>query len=239
MPRFFDNTFSTAHPYLTGEHARHIGLSLRMRVGESVTVCANGTDYQCEIERITAETVELHILEESPCAAEPTVRAVLYQALPKADKLEQIVQKAVELGVSEIVPVMTHRCVARLTEKEFEKKRSRYEKIAQAAAMQSGRGMIPQIGGLCTLEQAAKQMQQSEVAVVLYEAEGGVNFSQIRADAKQYAVMIGSEGGFDAKEIALLQEYGVTPVWLGKRILRCETAPVAALAVLMHLTGNL
>ncbi len=239
MPRFFDDTFSSTHPFLTGEHARHIGLALRMRVGEAVTVCANSTDYHCEIERITPETVALHILEETPCSAEPTVRTVLYQALPKADKLEQIVQKAVELGVSEIVPVMTRRCVARLTEKEFEKKRSRYEKIAQAAAMQSGRGMIPAIGGLCTLEQAAKQMQQSEVAVVLYEAEGGVSFSQIRADAKQYAVMVGSEGGFDPQEIALLQQYDVTSVWLGKRILRCETAPVAALAVLMHMTGNL
>ncbi|MDD5947809.1 MAG: RsmE family RNA methyltransferase [Oscillospiraceae bacterium] len=239
MPRFFDDTFSSAHPYLTGEHARHIGLSLRMRVGESVTVCANGTDYQCEIAHITPETVELQILSQATCAAEPTVGAVLYQALPKGDKLEQIVQKAVELGVSEIVPVLTKRCVARLTPKEFEKKRSRYEKIAQAAAMQSGRGMIPCIGALCTLEQAAKQMQQSDVAVVLYESEGGVRFSQIRADARRYALMIGSEGGFDPQEIGLLQQYGATPVWMGKRILRCETAPVAALAVLMHLTGNL
>lgn len=239
MPRFFDDTFTTAHPYLTGEHARHIGLSLRMRVGEAVTVCANGIDHQCEIVHITPETIELSVLSAAPCAAEPTVRVVLYQALPKADKLEQIVQKAVELGVSEIVPVLTKRCVARLTAKEFEKKRSRYEKIAQAAAMQSGRGMIPCIGALCTLEQAARQMQQKDVAVVLYEAEGGVRFSQIRADAKQYAVLIGSEGGFDPQEIALLQQYDVTPVWLGKRILRCETAPVAALAVLMHLTSNL
>lgn len=239
MPRFFDDTFNTAHPYLTGEHARHIGLSLRMRVGEAVTVCANGIDYQCEIVHITPETIGLSVLSAAPCVAEPTVRVVLYQALPKADKLEQIVQKAVELGVSEIVPVLTKRCVARLTAKEFEKKRSRYEKIAQAAAMQSGRGKIPCIGALCTLEQAATQMQQNDVAVVLYEAEGGVRFSQIRADAKQYAVMIGSEGGFDPQEIALLQQYDVIPVWLGKRILRCETAPVAALAVLMHLTGNL
>ncbi len=239
MPRFFDDTFSPAHPYLTGEAARHIGLSLRMRVGESVTVCANATDYQCALARITPETIELRILSQAPCAAEPTVRAVLYQALPKADKLEQIVQKAVELGVSEIVPVLTKRCITRLTAKEFEKKRSRYEKIAQAAAMQSGRGVIPRIEALCTLEQAAKQMQQYDVAVVLYEAEGGVRFSQIKADARQYAVMIGSEGGFDPQEIALLQQYDVTPVWLGRRILRCETAPVAALAVLMHLTGNL
>ena len=239
MPRFFDDTFNSGHPYLEGENARHIGLSLRMRAGESVTVCANSVDYLCEIDRITPETVTLQILEQMPCAAEPTIAVTLYQALPKADKLEQIVQKAVELGVTEIVPVMTRRCVARLNQKEFEKKRSRYEKIALAAAMQSGRGRIPAIGALCSLAQAAKAMQQAEAAVVLYEAEGGVSFSEIPCDAKQYAVMIGSEGGFDAEEIALLQRYHVTPVWLGRRILRCETAPVAALAVLMHRTGNL
>lgn len=239
MPRFFDDSFGAEHPYLDGEHARHIGLSLRMRTGEALTVCAGGMDYHCEIDRITPDTVTLHIIDSAPCESEPTVSVTLYQALPKADKLEQIVQKAVELGVTEIVPVMTRRCVARLNEKEFEKKRSRYEKIAQAAAMQSGRGRIPAIGALCSLEQAAKQMQSAEARVVLYEAQGGISFSEVTAQAGSYAVMVGSEGGFDPEEIALLQRYDITPVWLGRRILRCETAPLAALAVLMHRTGNL
>lgn len=239
MPRFFDDTFSAEQPYLNGEHARHIGLSLRMRTGEALTVCANGMDYHCEIERITPDTVTLTILDSAPCSAEPTIAVTLYQALPKADKLEQIIQKAVELGVTEIVPVMTRRCVARLSEKEFEKKRSRYEKIAQAAAMQSGRGRIPAIGALCSLEQAAKQMQAFKEKMVLYETEGGVSFSAVTDSAASYAVMVGSEGGFDPEEIELLQRYDITPVWLGKRILRCETAPLAALAVLMHRTGNL
>ena len=239
MPRFFDDSFSEANPYLSDENARHIGFSLRMRKGEAVTVCAQGIDYQCEIDCISQDTITLHILETAPCAAEPSISVTLYQALPKADKLEQIVQKSIELGVTAIVPVLTRRCVARLTPAEFEKKRSRYEKIAQAAAMQSGRGRIPAIGALCSLEQAAKQMQSAEARVVLYEAQGGISFSEVTAQAGSYAVMVGSEGGFDPEEIAVLKDQGVIPVWLGKRILRCETAPLAALSVLMHRTGNL
>lgn len=239
MPRFFEDAFSPEQPVLNGEHLRHIGYSLRMRPGERLTVCSCGTDYECEIAEISADAVTLHILDSVSCCAEPTISVTLFQALPKSDKLEQIIQKSVELGVTEIVPVLTRRCISRMNSGEFQKKLPRYQKIAQAAAQQSGRGIIPAVAPLHSLEQAAARMRDLEIPLVLYEGEGGISFSAVRPDAKSYGLCIGSEGGFDPQEIAFLQEYGVQPVWLGKRILRCETAPLTALSVLMFHTGNL
>lgn len=241
MPRFFEDSFCPECPVLKGSHARHIGFSLRMRPHEKLTVNSCGTDYDCEITEITPDEIRLQILSQAPCSTEPTVRVTLFQALPKADKLEQIIQKAVELGVSEIVPVITHRCISRPSAGDFSKKLPRLQKIAQAAAQQSGRGVIPPVAPLHTLEQAAQRMADLEVPLVLYEnaATGSVSFAEVRADAKEYGVCIGSEGGFDPEEIAMLTARGVQPVWLGSRILRCETAPLTALSVLMFRTGNL
>ncbi len=238
MPRFFEDAFSPEQPRLTGEHLRHIGFSLRMRPGEQLTVCSCGTDYLCEIESVTADAVQLRILSEEPCCAEPTVTVTLFQALPKADKLEQIIQKAVELGVTEIVPVLTRRCVSRMSSGDFQKKLPRYQRIAQAAAQQSGRGIIPVVAPLHSLGSAAERMRDLDVPLVLYE-DGGISFSEVQKDAKSYGICVGSEGGFDPEEIAMLSAAGVRSVWLGKRILRCETAPLTALSVLMFHTGNL
>lgn len=241
MPRFFDDSFSPEHPVLTDANARHIGLSLRMKPGEQLTVNSCGTDYRCEIASITPDEIALEIREAAACSNEPTCRVTLFQALPKADKLEQIIQKAVELGVTEIVPVLTRRCIARPSAGDFQKKLPRLQKIAQAAAQQSGRGIIPAVAPLHTLAQAAERLADSAVAAVLYENETAqsVSFSALPADAESYALIIGSEGGFDPEEVAALVEKGAVPVWLGSRILRCETAPLAALSVLMFRTGNL
>lgn len=239
MPKFFEDAFSPEHPVLEGEHLRHIGYALRMRAGEQLTVCSCGTDYECEIAEITQNAVTLRILSAAACCAEPTVKVTLFQALPKSDKLEQIIQKSVELGVTEIVPVLTRRCISRMSAADFQKKLPRYQKIAQAAAQQSGRGIIPTVTPLLTLEQAAERMTALDVPVVLYETEGGISFADVRADAKTYGLCIGSEGGFDPEEIEMLTARGVQAVWLGKRILRCETAPLTALSVLMFRTGNL
>ena len=239
MPKFFDDSFSPEQPVLTGEHLRHIGYALRMKPQERLTICACGIDYECEIAEITQEAAVLRILSSAPCCAEPTVSVTLFQALPKSDKLEQIIQKSVELGVTEIVPVLTRRCISRMNSGEFQKKLPRFQKIAQAASQQSGRGIIPVVAPLHTLEMAASRMQDLEVPLVLYEGEGGISFSAVRSDAKSYGLCIGSEGGFDPAEIEMLQAGGVQPVWLGKRILRCETAPLTALSVLMFHTGNL
>ena len=241
MPRFFEDSFTPANPVLTGAHVRHIGFSLRMRPAETLTVNACGTDYLCEIEEITPDEIRLKVLSAEPCSSEPTVQVTLFQALPKSDKLETIIQKSVELGVTEIVPVLTRRCIARMSAGDFQKKLPRLQKIAQAAAQQSGRGLIPPVAPLHTLSQAAKRMASLDVPLVLYEntRQGSISFSAVDPAAKRYGIFVGSEGGFDSEEIDELTEKGVQPVWLGSRILRCETAPLTALSVLMFRTGNL
>ena len=196
--------------------------------------------YDCEITRITDSEVYLHPVKITPCAAEPTVKVTLYQAVPKQDKLAEIVQKAVELGVTEIVPVLTARCVARPSKADFEKKRERLQKIAHAAAKQSGRGIIPEVASLMTWKEALASMQAQDLSVMLYEEQGGVRFGEVPLAGKEHiGLFIGSEGGISEEEAAQAVEAGLHRVWLGKRILRCETAPTAAVSVLMYLTGNL
>ncbi len=240
MPRFFTEHGDENEIVITGEDARHIGRSLRMRPGEQLTVCAEGIDYDCEITRITDSEVYLHPLHIAPCAAEPTVRVTLYQAVPKQDKLAEIVQKTTELGIYRIVPVLTSRCVARPSKAEFEKKRQRLQKIAHAAAKQSGRGIIPEVGALLTWREALAALQTEDCAVMLYEEQGGVRFGEVPlAGAKNIGLFIGSEGGISEEEAAEAENAGISRVWLGNRILRCETAPTAALSILMYLTQNL
>ncbi len=240
MPRFFVEEADENEIIITGEDAHHIGRSLRMRTGEELTVCAQGMDYQCEITRITDSEVFLKPLQITPCAAEPSVRVTLYQAVPKQDKLAEIVQKAVELGVTEIVPVLTARCVARPSKQDFEKKRQRLQKIAVSAAKQSGRGIIPEIAPLHSWKEALKRMQEEDAAVMLYEEEGGVRFGEVPLEGKtRIGLFIGSEGGISEEEAEQACNAGLHRVWLGNRILRCETAPTAALAILMYLTKNL
>lgn len=240
MPRFFLETIDESDIRIIGEDACHIGRSLRMKIGDSITVCANGTDYECTISNITSDTVFLKAENKKLCASEPSVFVTLYQALPKSDKFAQIVQKSIELGVSRIVPVITQRCVARPTEKEFEKKLPRLQKIAESASKQSGRGCIPEISGLYSFSKAIKEMKTADCAIMLYE-NGGIRFSELplTTECKSIAAFIGSEGGFDPEEAEIAKKEGLHSVWLGERILRCETAPQVAISILMYLTGNL
>ena len=240
MPRFFVENGDSEEIVITGEDARHIGRSLRMRTGEELTVCAQGTDYQCEITRITDSEVFLHPIRIEPCEAEPSIEVTLYQALPKQDKFAEIVQKAVELGVTRITPVLTSRCIARPSKADFEKKRDRLQKIALSAAKQSGRGIIPEVCPLLTWREALADMQAQDAAVMLYEAQGGVRFDALGLqNMRKIGLFIGSEGGISEEEAQQAVDAGLHRVWLGKRILRCETAPTAALSVLMFVTGNL
>ena len=149
MPRFFVDSVEGDSVEITGSDARHIALSLRMKCGESLVLCdGNGREAECEIKNICPESVVLDVISRRDSAAEPKARVVLYQALPKFDKLEYIIQKSVELGVSKIVPVMTSRCISRPDEKTMAKKLERLRKIADEAAKQSGRGRLPEVGEL-------------------------------------------------------------------------------------------
>lgn len=240
MPRFFIDSINESDIFLDGENARHIGRSLRMRTGEKVTVCCCGIDYDCEIQRITEDSVFLDLLEKHPCYAEPTVDVTLFQAVPKLDKLEFIIQKSTELGVSRVVPVLTRRCISRPNEKDFSKKLPRLAKIAEEAAKQSGRGKIPEISPIVSYSECLAMMKNLDKNIILYEGEGGKPFSDVTVEGiKSAGILIGSEGGFESSEVEQAVSAGAERVWLGKRILRCETAPISALTILMFLTKNM
>ncbi|MDE7225365.1 MAG: RNA methyltransferase, partial [Ruminococcus sp.] len=151
-----------------------------------------------------------------------------------------IIQKSVELGVSRIVPVITRRCVSRPTEKDFSKKLPRLNKISAEAAKQSGRGIIPEITGIVSYSKALEIMKTLDKNIILYEGEGGMPFSQVNlSGAKSVGLLVGSEGGFDFSEVQQAVSIDAQRVWLGKRILRCETAPISAMSILMFSTNNM
>ena len=222
MPRFFtsavqfDEAASVGSAVIDGEDGRHIARSLRMHTGDALTLSDGaGTDYTGEIESITGDTV----------------------MVPKADKLELITQKAVELGVTKIVPVLTSRSVSRPDAKSVSKKQERLQRIALEAAKQSGRGIIPEIGKMTDLESALRTAPGKKI--LFYEGGGEALGTLVSPDEAEVSVFIGPEGGFDAAEVQLAKQYGATPATLGPRILRTETAPLAALSVLMYITGNM
>ena len=245
MPRFFTQDITETGGCITGEDAKHIAKVLRMKVGDELTVCdTKGRDYDCMIEEIGAGEVRLKVLSVAPSQSEPDVRVHLYQAMPKADKMETIIQKAVELGAASITPVMTRRCVSRPDAKSMDKKLVRYNRIALEAAKQCGRGVVPPVLPLLELPQALEQMQRTGCPILFYEnatAPAKQVIAKARESGKELeiAVLIGAEGGFDEDEVALAMEHGCHILSLGKRILRCETAPLAALTILMYETGNM
>ncbi|MGI5960216.1 MAG: 16S rRNA (uracil(1498)-N(3))-methyltransferase [Massiliimalia sp.] len=240
MPKFFCDPVSEEQIILTGEDARHAGKVLRIKPGDPVTVSSSkGMDYECEVEYVTGQEVILKILSSAPNDTEPKTAVTLYQALPKGDKMDLIVQKAVELGVCRIVPVLTHRCVSRPDEKSMEKKRQRWQKIADEAAKQCGRGKLVPVCSLLSWKEAVNEAAGLETALLCYE-KGGARLNQIVDEkAKEIGIFIGSEGGFEAEEVLDAEQAGIKTATLGKLILRCETAPLAAIAVIMNITGNL
>lgn len=239
MPRFFVNVEDENNIIIEGDDARHIGRSLRMKLGDAITVTCKGTDYNCTIKSISDEVVTLNLIDKHICKSEPSVKLILFQAIPKGDKFETILQKSIELGASEIVPVLTRRCISRPTDKDFSKKLKRYEKISESASKQSGRGIIPKVHNMVTLDKAIDMMKSNDLNYILYE-NGGERFSAERLkDVKTIGVFIGSEGGFDLEEVEKVKSNGGVPIWLGERILRCETAPLSAITIIMHLTGNM
>lgn len=226
---------------INGEDANHISHSLRMKAGEQLMLCTDdGMEHLCEIKEITSDSVRVEVLSSKPCENEPSVKVTLYQALTKSDKMDTIIQKAIELGVYKIVPVISARCISRPDEKSMAKKLERWNKIAKQAAMQSRRGIIPKVENLIEFTECAEKCQEYDAAIVYYEL-GGESTSGIvqKEKTKNIAVFIGSEGGFEQSEVDLIIKSGGKAGTLGKRILRTETAPLAALSVIMYITGNM
>lgn len=241
MPRFFTGNVQNGQAEITGNDARHMALSLRMKIGDPVTICNNdGTDYQCVITAIHPEQVILSVQDCLPSAGEPSVFITLYQALPKGDKLEMIVQKAVELGVGRIVPVLTHRCVSRPDAKAMAKKLERCNRIALEAAKQCGRGHVPSVEPVISFAQALEQMAASSLALFFYEnGEQSLRSFLSEKHFTESSVLIGSEGGFEVSEARQAADAGLVPLSLGNRILRCETAPLAAITSILYEAGDL
>ena len=238
MAWFFSESVTQPTHIITGEDANHITSSLRMKEGEQLTICdKDGIQHNCTIEHAEKGLVSVRVNESYPCRNEPHTHVTLYQALTKGDKMEFIIQKAVELGVKRIVPVLTDRCVSRPDEKSMKKKLERYNKIALQAAQQSRRGEIPVVLPLQTLKEAAKNA--GSTAIVCYELGGEPLGVYIEKRRDEISLFIGSEGGFEKHEIDEILKNGGAAATLGNRILRAETAPIAALSVIMYLTDNL
>ena len=225
---------------VTGDDINHIKNVLRMTAGEKVVVsCGQGTDYYCIIEDIQETGVSLRIQEEKPAVTELPVRIVLFQALPKVDKMELVIQKAVELGASEVVPVRSRRCVVKLDAHREAKKLARWRAIAESAAKQSGRGILPQIHDSMDFGKALEYAQELDSVLIPYELCDAIDESQhiVQRAVRQNSIgiFIGPEGGFERSEVEAAVRSGAQPVSLGKRILRPETAGLAVLSVLMFL----
>lgn len=223
--------------YITGSDYNHIANVLRMQTGEEFLVSDDGQSHLCRIETIDGETVIAEIVEENYQNTELPVKIYLFQGLPKSDKMELIIQKTVELGVSGIIPVEMSRCVVSLDDKKKKSKVSRWQAIAESAAKQSKRNIIPQIYDVMTYKNAIAKAKELDMILVPYESENGMistkeALGKIR-NGMSVGIFIGPEGGFDEKEIAFATDNDGIVVSLGKRILRTETAAITAVGMCM------
>lgn len=227
---------------LYGEDVKHISSVLRLKANDEVMLCDGlGCDYRAKISAISKESVAFEIISTAPALTEPRCALTLFQGLPKAGKLETIIQKCVELGISEIVPVAMERSVVRLSKGDFEKKLNRYRRVATEAAKQSRRGIIPHIGSLVTPQEI--DACRFDALLLAYELESGESIkaalNKLSGSAKRIGVIVGPEGGISDYEAALFAQKGALAFSLGHRILRTETAGPAITAIIMyHMEGE-
>ncbi|MCL2673951.1 MAG: 16S rRNA (uracil(1498)-N(3))-methyltransferase [Defluviitaleaceae bacterium] len=241
MTRFFIDTGHNIGEIVTisGENFDHLKV-LRPRVGEVIELCnpAMQVVYHAEIEIISRRDAQVNVVGQTSVDSEPAVNITLFQGVPKGDKMELIIQKCVELGVSKIVPIITARTVSHPA--NAAQKQQRWQKIAHAAAQQSRRGIIPDIGDIITFQEALGELANFDSAFVAYECEAGLKASEAfkAAKGRNIALFIGPEGGFEPCEIQELCAGGAKSVSLGKRILRTETAAFAATIILLSAQGE-
>ena len=223
---------------ITGPDVNHIRNALRMRQGESLLISdGEGNDYHCRISLIESGLVEARVIERRESRELP-VRLYLFQGLPKSDKMELIIQKAVELGVYEIIPVITKHAGVKLDAKKERSRLERWQAISESAAKQSGRSKIPKVEKVMLLKEALEMAEGLDRILIPYENQSGIDtmrkaLEETGEDTRSIAVFIGPEGGFDESEILLAKEQGAVPVSLGRRILRTETAGLAILSLFM------
>ena len=244
MPRFFirQEQIDNGKIHIVGDDAHHISYSLRMAAGESLTVCdMQGIEYECTIEAFEEGAVILNIEESRASLNEPNIVIKLFQALPKGDKLDSVIQKAVECGACEITPFESERCIVKIKADAEAKKTERRQRIAKEAAKQSGRSVIPAVEPSVSFSEMLKRASMSDICLFCYEGDGTVPLGKILRDIDlehkergySVSVVIGSEGGFSLAEVEKAREAGFLLAGLGKRILRTETAPIFALSALV------
>lgn len=222
-----------------GSDVWHIRNVLRMKPGEQVEISdGTGMRYFCVLEEVKSDCVIFRVQDTWAEDRELPVRIVLFQGIPKGDKMELILQKAVELGVYEIVPVVTRRTIVKLDDRKAEKKRERWNAISKAAAKQSGRSLVPNVHEMLSFSEALDYAGNLDGILIPYEKAGDMQESARRIEekleGKSVGIFIGPEGGFEEEEVALAREAGAAAITLGRRILRTETAGLAILSVLMY-----
>lgn len=225
---------------LTGDNAAHAKV-LRLKPGEQVMVCdGQGRECSCTVSDVSPELISLVVNSVQESDAEARVCASVYVAFPKADKLEHIIQKATELGAYEIVAFPSSRCVSRPDEKSLKKKCERWQKIAASAAEQSGRGRIPEVIVMSSFHLALERASKADKAILFYENERAttLHMSLEKNDFLTISLLTGPEGGLSAEEVEMAANMGLEVCTLGKRILRCETAPLCALSAVMYHCGE-
>lgn len=223
---------------IEGGDVNHMKNVLRMKLHEKAEISGGESrTYLCEVEAYEEDAAVLHILEEMEADTEPASKLYLFQGLPKSDKMELIVQKAVELGVYQVIPVAMKRSVVRLDDKKAAKKADRWNSIAESAAKQAGRSRIPEVTMPLSYKEALKMAEELDVTLLPYELAGGMEVTrevirQIKS-GQSVGIFIGPEGGFEPEEVDAAVSMGAKVITLGRRILRTETAGLATLAVLM------
>lgn len=229
------------------EDVNHIKNVLRLNIGDEIKICDcdNSQNYNCKIIEISSKKVQCEILENIPNEAEGNVELHIFQGLPKADKMELIIQKGTELGVSEFIPVNFKRCIVKINGKDEVKKIERWNKISEVAAKQSGRDLLPKVRNIENVKNICNQMNDYDIVLVAYELEKEnyiknelLSLKTANKDIYKIAIIIGPEGGLEKEEVDILQEAGAKIISLGKRILRTETVALQVSSIIMYELEN-
>jgi len=242
MTRFFVSPEQMQSQFLVlnGENAAHAKV-LRLKAGEQVLVCDGaGNECECTISDVSPNQISLVVNSRRESSSEAMVKASVYMAFSKGDKLEHVIQKATELGAYEIVAFPSKRCVSRPDDKSLAKKLERWQKIAASAAEQSGRGRIPQVVVVSSYKDALVRASNADKAILFYENEQATTLKMALSDShySSISLLTGPEGGLEPEEVEQAKSYGLSVCTLGKRILRCETAPLCALSAVMYDSGE-
>ncbi len=243
MPKFFvkKDQINENRITLFGEDVKHIGNVLRKQIGDEIKICNVDTseNFLCEITKIHQDNIECKIIKRKECETESNINITIFQGLPKAEKMELIIQKCTELGVKTFVPVQMERCIVKLDEKNEAKKIERWQKIAETAAKQSGRNNIPEVKNVINLKKLCNLIEKYDIVLLAYENETECKLkSELnKIKGKQnlnIGVIIGPEGGIDNKEVEELVISGATKITLGQRILRTETVGIAVSSIILY-----